>query len=520
VNKPGIFLRESTGLVREIGPLTALLMNIAFIAFPTGFILLLSSTFNFPRGNPMIAVMIAAVLFLPLTVLLNRVGITYYRTASDYIFITRNLNPSIGFASMFMFTIDQMFFNAVLTSLGITAGLAPSLYAIGLSNHDRALTVIGSTLMSNPVMVFMISSVIFTVLIIINALSVRAGKYLASALSMFGLVVFALTVALTYVLAPQIIIAINKVAPNVLMQAVKVAHSLPSYGASMDTVYLIPYLAYVFPFINFVLSIGGEMKRGKAMPIAIYGAYAVSAVFLVISVWLILSAININYINGLFAIYYGLAPSVTYPSTLPPPYPQALLILAIRNPVVQWLIALGSFVWYVNVVSVLIIQIARYILALSFDRVLPSALAYVNPKTHTPIAAHALDLVVTIVIMYLYNLSVVPLLTATMDVSTLVTIIMYFMVITITAIIVGLRSRSILTAALGTYTTVLFAWIAYQEAANPLAYLFTPEINAYIIGFFATLFIAGLITYHAVRYYRLRRENIDINQLFREIPPE
>jgi hypothetical protein len=237
--------------------------------------------------------------------------------------------------------------------------------------------------MSNPVMVFMISSVIFTVLIIINALSVRAGKYLASALSMFGLVVFALTVALTYVLAPQIIIAINKVAPNVLMQAVKVAHSLPSYGASMDTVYLIPYLAYVFPFINFVLSIGGEMKRGKAMPIAIYGAYAVSAVFLVISVWLILSAININYINGLFAIYYGLSPSVTYPSTLPPPYPQALLILAIRNPVVQWLIALGSFVWYVNVVSVLIIQIARYILALSFDRVLPSALAYVNPKpTH------------------------------------------------------------------------------------------------------------------------------------------
>jgi hypothetical protein len=322
VNRPGIFLRESTGLVREIGPLTALLMNIAFIAFTTGFILLLSSTFNFPRGNPMIAVMISAVLFLPLTVLLNRVGITYYRTASDYIFITRNLNPSIGFASMFMFTIDQMFFNAVLTSLGITAGLAPSLYAIGLSNHDRALTVIGSTLMSNPVIVFMISSVIFTVLIIINALSVRAGKYLASALSMFGLVVFALTVALTYVLAPQIIIAINRVAPNVLMQAVKVAHSLPSYGASMDTVYLIPYLAYVFPFINFVLSIGGEMKRDKAMPIAIYGAYAVSAVFLVISVWLILSAININYINGLFAIYYGLAPSVTYPSTLPPPYPR------------------------------------------------------------------------------------------------------------------------------------------------------------------------------------------------------
>ncbi|WP_252900521.1 hypothetical protein [Vulcanisaeta sp. JCM 14467] len=49
------------------------------------------------------------------------------------------------------------------------------------------------------------------------------------------------------------------------------------------------------------------------------------------------------------------------------------------------------------------------------------------------------DLVITLVIMYLYNFSVVPLLSATMDVSTLVTILMYFMIITITAIALGIR---------------------------------------------------------------------------------
>ncbi len=96
VKKSVIFLRESTGLIREIGPWTALLMNTAFIAFQSGFILLVSSMFNFPRGNPLIAIAISALLFLPLTILLNRVGVTYYRTASDYIFITRNLHPSIA----------------------------------------------------------------------------------------------------------------------------------------------------------------------------------------------------------------------------------------------------------------------------------------------------------------------------------------------------------------------------------------------------------------------------------------
>ncbi|WP_243674917.1 hypothetical protein [Vulcanisaeta distributa] len=259
---------------------------------------------------------------------------------------------------------------------------------------------------------------------------------------------------------------------------------------------------------------------GSAMPIAIFGTYALSVIFLILGVWTTIASIGIDRLNGLFAIYYGVASGVSWPSSLPPPYPQALLIMALRNPLLQWLIAIGSFTWYINVVSVLIIQIARYLLALSFDRVLPSILAYVSPRTHTPITAHITDLVITLVIMYLYNFSIVPLLSATMDASTLVTILMYFMIITITAIVLGVRTKSKGTAVLGIYMTALFAWIAYEEVMNPMAYLFVPSINTYIIGFFAALFVIGITIYYAVRLYRLRREGIDVNMLFKEIPPE
>ncbi|WP_054856572.1 APC family permease [Vulcanisaeta sp. JCM 16159] len=520
MKKPTPFLRESTGLVREIGPWTALLMNTAFIAFQSGFILLVSSMFNFPKGNPLIAIAISALLFLPLTILLNKVGITYYRTASDYVFITRNLHPSVGFATMFMFTVDQMFFNAVLISLGIITGLAPAILAIGISDNAPSLVSLGNSLMSSPLMIFLMGSVIFTILVLINIVSSRAGTYLASAISLFGIATFALTIILLHVYAPQIINAIKTTAPNILSQAVSTSGGLPSNGMIMDTIYLIPYLAYVFPFVNFVLSVGGEVRRGRAMPMAIFGTYVLSAVFLILGVWITISSIGINRLNGLFAIYYGVASGVSWPSSLPPPYPQALLIMVLRNPLLQWLIVVGSFTWYINVVSVLIIQIARYLLALSFDRVLPSFLAYVSPRTHTPITAHITDLVITLVIMYLYNFSVVPLLSATMDVSTLVTILMYFMIITITAIVLGVRTKSKVTAVLGIYMTALFAWIAYEEVMNPMAYLFVPSINAYIIGFFAALFAIGITVYYAVRLYRLRREGIDVNMLFKEIPPE
>ncbi|BDR93358.1 APC family permease [Vulcanisaeta souniana] len=520
MDKPRPFLRESTGLVREIGPWAALLMNTAFMAFQSGFILLVSSMFNFPRGNPITAIIIGAALFLPFTILLNRVGVTYYRTASDYVFVTRNLHPSIGFASMFMFIIDQMFFNAVLTSLGIITGLAPAVMAMGISDRSAVLTGLGNALMNDPLMIFLTSAMILMILILINALSAKAGKYLASAISLFGIATYVLTIILFYAYTPQIINAINLVVPNLLNQATVVSRELPSYGSITDTIYLIPYLAYVFPFVNFILSVGGEVRRGSAIPLAVFGTYVISTLFLAFGVWAVMASLGTSALNGLFAIYYGVASGTSWPSSLPPPYPQALLILAVRNPVFQWLLAIGSFTWYINVVSVLVIQIARYLLALSFDRVLPSIFAYVSPRTRTPVIAHVTDLAITLIIMYLYNFSVVPLLSATMDVSTLVTIFMYFMIITITAIALGLRSRKMGTALLGMYTTALFSWIAYEEIVNPMDYLFVQSINIYIIGFFVAIFLTGLVIYYVMRLYRLSREGIDINVLFREIPPE
>nr|KJR73351.1 MAG: hypothetical protein TU35_06325 [Thermoproteus sp. AZ2] len=61
--------------------------------------------------------------------------------------------------------------------------------------------------------------------------------------------------------------------------------------------------------------------------------------------------------------------------------------------------------------------------------------------------------------------------------------------------------------------------MAYEELANPEAYLFTPITNAWIFGFFAAVFALGALTYYIARWYRLR-SGIDIAWAFKEIPPE
>jgi len=45
-------------------------------------------------------------------------------------------------------------------------------------------------------------------------------------------------------------------------------------------------------------------------------------------------------------------------------------------------------------------------------------------------------------------------------------------------------------------------------------------MNAETWGIVASPFIAGIVIYFVMRWYRLRKEGIDIRNSFREIPPE
>lgn len=517
----GLFLRESSGLVREIGPVTALLMNTAYITFQSGYLLVVSSLLNFPMGNPVAAVLMGMVLFIPMAYLVNYIGSMYYRTASDYVFMSRNLNPRIGFSSLLMFTIDQMFFNAVSMVFALTTALGPSLYAIAVADNEHGLVGIASALASSPHVIFLVSALMLVILIVVNMVSIKAGKYLSSALSIIAVLTYIITVIILILEGRSLEHVVNQYVPGFYQTVIKAGLSLSGGNVVYSTIALVPYMAYIFPYVNFIVTIGSEVRReGSSMSIAVLGTYAITSLLVGLGIWLTVASLTEQFINGAFAIYYGMVSGVSWPSSLPPPYPPAIAIMLVNSPILQWLIAVGSLTWYINSPSTIVLQIARYLFAMSFDRVLPSVVSYVSPRLHTPIVAHAIDLAGSLLILYLYVYSVVPSLSATMDISTLVTIMMYFMVLSISAIAHGIRFRKVGIAVVGAYLTSLFAWICYMEIMNPMAYLFTELTNTYIIMFFAAVFIAGLVIFEAARRIRISREGIDILYVFKEIPPE
>ena len=69
------------------------------------------------------------------------------------------------------------------------------------------------------------------------------------------------------------------------------------------------------------------------------------------------------------------------------------------NYLVELVIGLGWILFTIAVLAFGIITISRYLLAQAFDRFLPDRLAYVSPRYGSPVVAHVIDLVITIVLI-------------------------------------------------------------------------------------------------------------------------
>ena len=101
---PGLFTRKATGLVREARTSDALLYNVmwASVALAFAFAWLLYG-FLYPGSNMFVAFLIAAALGLPGAFLYAMLAQIMPRTGGDYVFNSRSMHPSVGFAANFNF---------------------------------------------------------------------------------------------------------------------------------------------------------------------------------------------------------------------------------------------------------------------------------------------------------------------------------------------------------------------------------------------------------------------------------
>jgi amino acid transporter len=185
--------------------------------------------------------------------------------------------------------------------------------------------------------------------------------------------------------------------------------------------------------------------------------------------------------------------------------------------------------WAFTLIFMALFTSARCMFAWAFDRVVPDRISYVHPKWRTPVVAAAVGTVVAWIGL-LFSLSPWALWMVSMNYNFI--LITMMCIIASAGILFPFRQKQIFDMAprwvrfkIGRIPFMsIWSLVTFGISAGMLYTTVTiPAVGGYIaLGTFlltAGLFITGGIIYAVSRWYRLKKEGVDILMASKELPP-
>ena len=513
-NKPTVFVREATGLVKNVSLLDAISMNAAWMGLGATIALLPLYTVLFPSMsgvNLVYGSVIGFLFVLPQMFIYTIIQRRTPRTGGDYVWMSRQLGGFFG--SAMGLTGACLNFIAFVAILILSAVFSIGSVGVALGNMSYlGLALPGNVPGSDPTSQFILGSIIFTILVLVNIVSPKTAIRTLTVLVVFGTIGIVLALIMLVSAGNGGVVSyVNSLGINgTTYNSLASSYTGPTFDFG-NTLILMPfYFLFLFPWFNMSTIAGSELK-GKT---ALRWSVPISGITVFI-IWTIV-----------FAVLYGVAgqPFINAAfanSTLVFDYGFNFWTLAMgvaNNLAISVTLGLAWIIWNIIFLMVTIMAVARYILALSFDRFLPSKFAYVSPRFNSPAVAHIFDLVLAILLVgatafYYGELSALS--------ATAIGPMLFFMFVAVASILYGIRRKSetpIVRAGLiiaGILSTAVFAFVSYEFVIFPSIY----GGNTLSYAFLVCSFVGGLIIY-LIHKQILKKQGIDLSLAFKEIPPE
>lgn len=515
-----VFVRESSGLIKQVSLLDAVMLNIGNMSAGVALFESISPFIN-PAHNPTIggpggvlwlASIIGLIFAIPQLVVYTIMTTRVPRTGGDYIWISRALNGPLGAVMAISLMIESVAYFALVAFFS-GSSINAVLCVIGHATNNPDLINLANTIFVNPyenltitqkIIFYLISASFFIIIILINILKSRWGYTVVTVLgiySIFSLVLAIAVIALNSSRFSSVIPVFSELGVNVP----QVEYSpLPSSINLVYTFLLLPIFAlYTYPWMQAGPAISAEFKRTEQTARLNLVIGLIATGFFVTMAFL-----EMDLVAGYCFNYHAYASFIYNFWTV-------AIVLA-GNPILQWIIGLGVILWNFYVLSYGVIVFARYIFALSFDRVLPEKFSQLNSRG-APVYAHLLDLSILLIFL------LIPVFSTSAAVSLYGAVILgalYFLVSSIAGFAYGVKNRIKSLEVAGAISAVYFAFLTYEAAANPV-FGFTSTVNGFpLTEFFVGLTIAVSALIYIVSWYKHKKEGIDISLSFKEIPPE
>lgn len=502
--------------------------NVVTVGISYLFVYAFYTSLLFPGANLPYTVFFALIPTIIVALVYYLFSVSMPRTGGDYVWVSRVMDPSIGFVTNFVMTFVLVSSAALATAWSVAYGLAPMLASLGTLYSNTGLINMASYVVT-PTVSFVLTAILITIVTVPVLLG--TGRVFQV---LWGLFIVALlgdiVTVLAFLGAPQSVFAanFNSLSGMNYSQIISTAAIPSGFTWGMTFTGSIFVVANLVGF-NVSVYYGGEIRQVKRSQLAaLIGCPVILAMIYIAIYGSVYYSMGADFLNAISALAGSGNAAYTAPVA---PVINYLVMFASPNPITVVLSGLALFVTGIATTTIMEFACVRNLFAWSFDRLLPTSLAKVDSRRHTPNRAIVTIWVCLIVCAATYFFTVFF---QYYIYATLEAFIAYF-VTSVAAIFFPFRRKDIFDASptivtrkiggvplisilgvLGALFTIFLSYSTLQPSVTP------PLSGAYIqllaYAVVPVTIVAGIVMYIVAYMYR-KHQGLDFSLAFKEIPP-
>ncbi|MHA1712021.1 MAG: amino acid permease [Candidatus Freyarchaeota archaeon] len=537
LEKPTLFLRKASGLVREWSAIDMWYYNIISQPFYVGAYLLAAAAAAHPEGSVSLSWIITGIFVVFSTLTISMLASTMPRTGGHYLWQSRALHGSIGFVNSFIGMVFAQFFWAASCTWFINETItSPLMFYLGYYLDNPSLMAVGEWI-STTEAIFLMSVVWLVWCFFINALGMkwyaRMQHIFITPVGWIGLGTWIYILAANFGRTDIFISKLNSLAstvweyPNAYQSIIDLAKTqVPVLNPPITwegTWLLIPIAMGMLPVVAYGTELMGEMRGATSIKRQIFANVGACI-----------------YVTFIFSLFYELAVGVVgreffnahailwfndaVPIPIPAFFTQYITILTYDNAALTIWCIIAGLLWAIPMYPNLFLSSTRAVFAYSFDRIFPSKLGYVTKRFHVPIYSLIFMFGMSLLFTWLYSYTVVS--TWVLSASLASMIMIGFT--NLAGMVLPYRRPELWKASpaskykIGNIPLITITGIPFFVISLVMAYYFLAYdeygINTPVsLIFLACLYVVTAVVYFSYRYYR-KKQGIDIDLLYKEIP--
>jgi amino acid transporter len=533
VGGPGLYTRKSSGLVREIGLRDALAINLSGVSLGSIVIGFSAALATFQNANLTLPIIIGALILVPMILVYGQLTAAMPRTGGDYVFQGRILHPALGAAAGFAMLV------AIGYSVGFTATWIGSTYGppsiLALGSAFGANWSSAATWLTTHGGMFWTGLPVILLAVVVGlrggGRALARGQLICIALGMLSIIVMIATFFLNS--TPDFRSAFNAAAlkPGAYGGIIAAAHAggWSTGTTTSGIIAVLPFAVLLYLGFTYAVYPAGEVRSpGRTVRRSLLGAVGISLLVFLLA-WLgLVHMVGLPFAQASSWVGTNDPAAAAKLTSLPlTPNGYAFLMLGGGNAVPKILLALLPL-WVVAVEFVGVLVCSRLMFALSFDRLLPSAVSSVSDRTRSPVVAVCATGVI------LFASMVAGIYTGIGQAFT--NVVLIFVGVMFVSSIAGTLfpwiKKDLYAASpkpygaswfgippvtvIGAVSTVLLGYVFYLTLTKPqLSGPYKPLSVAVLL----CAAFGGIVAYGVSKLY-LRRKGTDLGLALRELPPE